>query len=305
MNGLLAQAQELNIWNAPSGSTDLILKIILTFVVGIILMIAIMNAPQNWRRPLTWTFTFVGGLFWMVEWLWPKAPQEAMANPTNTVDGVSAWITNATPVISGFTNNLLWFILCLGVWSLVSIHSKRIIKQQKDWKFSVLLLISLVAMVIFGYWGWYTEEFSGIPADELAKNPTFALRAKDLLFDGMFQQMEAGMFSIIAFFILSAAYRAFRVRSVESTILLGTALIVMLSLMGAIVVASGNFIDVNFGGSEPGSFAANFKLENIREWISSSLQSPAIRGIQFGIWLGALAMGIRLWLGLERAGGKN
>jgi hypothetical protein len=45
--------------------------------------------------------------------------------------------------------------------------------------------------------------------------------AFSLLFDGGLKSLEASMFSIIAFYIVSAAYRAFRVRSVEATILAG------------------------------------------------------------------------------------
>jgi hypothetical protein len=113
----------------------------------------------------------------------------------------------------------------------------------------------------------------------------------------MLQQMDAAMFSLIAFFILSAAYRAFRVRSVEATILLATALLFIVSLMG-IVEPLWNQIS----GTDPSSFRYNFSLTSISSWMTRSVQTPSIRAIDFGIGIGALAMGLRLWLSLEKAG---
>ena len=104
------------------------------------------------------------------------------------------------------------------------------------------------------------------------------------------------MFSIIAFYILSAAYRAFRIRSVEATILLASALIMMLSLMGAVEYMWNGLFD------HSGAFVANFQLTEIARWIRDTFQTPGIRALEFGIGLGALAMGLRLWLSLEKGG---
>jgi hypothetical protein len=135
--------------------------------------------------------------------------------------------------------------------------------------------------------------------------------ARDFVFDGMLQQMDAAMFSLIAFYILSAAYRAFRIRSIEATILLATALIVILSLMGAVEFLWGSGVARMAGypdadAMEAGnSFASNFTLTSIRGWIQSTVQTPSIRAIDWGIGIGALAMGLRLWLSLERTGGNS
>src|SRR5262249_52988207 len=118
---------------------------------------------------------------------------------------------------------------------------------------------------------------------------------------GQFQVMESAMFSIIAFFILSAAYRAFRIRSIEATILLAAALIMMLSLMGGLVHAWDGTVS-NLAHWQPDSFWNNFKLTDGSNWIKSTLQTPAIRAIEFGVGIGALAMGLRLWLSLEKGG---
>jgi hypothetical protein len=107
------------------------------------------------------------------------------------------------------------------------------------------------------------------------------------------------MFSIIAFFIFSAAYRAFRIRSIESTILLGTALIVMLGLMGGVVVGQDSLLN---SIAQPGEsvIVDSLRLPTIRSWIQDNLQSPSIRAMEFGLAIGGLAMALRLWLSIEK-----
>jgi hypothetical protein len=110
------------------------------------------------------------------------------------------------------------------------------------------------------------------------------------------------MFSVIAFYILSAAYRAFRIRSVEASILLFTAFVVILGLMGAVAYLWDTKMIGGITGNDPNSFANNLKLSGVKDWIQNTLQTSSLRGIDFGVGIGALAMGMRLWLSLERGG---
>jgi hypothetical protein len=94
--------------------------------------------------------------------------------------------------------------------------------------------------------------------------------------------MEATMFSVVAFFIASAAYRAFKVKSLESAVLLITALIVML-------------------GNVPIGSAIWSKFPEFKDWLMSVPNSGAFRGITIGTYIGAFATSLRILLGLERA----
>jgi hypothetical protein len=106
------------------------------------------------------------------------------------------------------------------------------------------------------------------------------------------KSLDATMFSIIAFYIVSAAYRAFRIRSTEATILLVSAGIIMLGQV-AIGQAITNAIP-NEG------LTANLRVENMANWILKKVNSPAIMAIDFGLGVGGLATALRLWLSLER-----
>jgi len=295
---LFAQLVPKTFWNAPNGSSELYLKIFLALIVGIGIFFGFMSAPTQLRKPIVFTVTFVSGLFYVLFWIYP-APinRQPIDAPRNSLEAFSFWISDSQSVVADLTNIIASFLIGLGIYSLMRVHLGKIRKQQRDWQFSAVLVASMLLMVLFGYWDWVMRLN---PANSKMAGSgyvgwTFWQFGRDLLFNGLLQNMDAGMFSIVAFYILSAAYRAFRARSVEATILLVTALVVMLSLMGLVEFYWAQGVD-HFHLSN------NFKLDNVARWLRGNFQTPAIRGIDFGVGIGLLAMGLRLWLNLEKTG---
>ena len=110
------------------------------------------------------------------------------------------------------------------------------------------------------------------------QNPIF-----EWLYNNVQLPMDATMFSLLAFFIASAAYRAFRARTFEASLLLITALIVM---MGNVPV---------------GDLLSNDTASKAREWILDNPNLSARRGIILGVSLGVISQSIRIILGIERS----
>ncbi len=100
------------------------------------------------------------------------------------------------------------------------------------------------------------------------------------VFEYMIKPMQSTMFSLLAFFVASAAFRAFRAKSFEATILLVTAFIVMLGR-----VPIGTSIWPGFAG--------------ISEWILSTVNMAGSRAITLGAAVGATAACLKIILGLE------
>ena len=98
--------------------------------------------------------------------------------------------------------------------------------------------------------------------------------------------MSATMFSLLAFFIASAAFRAFRVRSIEALLLAIAAFILMLGR-----VPIGNLIHP--------------ALPVVADWLMEVPQNAAKRGILMGAALGVMATGFRIILGIERTYGSE
>ena len=82
--------------------------------------------------------------------------------------------------------------------------------------------------------------------------------------------------------VASAAFRTFRARSVEATLLLTAALVVM------------------FGRVPLGEMIFSQSPE-VAEWIMSNPALGAKRGIILGVSLGGIAMSLRIILGIERS----
>ncbi|MBM3500229.1 MAG: hypothetical protein FJX74_16350, partial [Armatimonadetes bacterium] len=100
--------------------------------------------------------------------------------------------------------------LVLGLISLLQRHLRKIAHRQRDWAYSLVAVVSFLAMAVLGV-GWGIQEGSVF----------------NWIFTNAYIPLDATMFSILAFFVASAAFRTFRARSVEAALLLAAALIVM------------------------------------------------------------------------------
>lgn len=312
MIDLIAQATPVAPWQDLPQSGQMWLKIFAGLLVSIGLMFAMFKMPTRGRKPIVWFATFVCGLFYVLLWIWPEPVNRQPDDlPRNGTESIAFLLADTQPVIANVTNILVAFLLGLGVFSLIRIHVTKIYKKQADRGFSIVLLIAFALITVVGYWDW-----NMVLRDKEGKlvemaNWTPVQQWSNILFEGLLQQMDSAMFSMIAFFILSAAYRAFRIRSIEATMLMASALILMISLMSIVVaIWNGGVTGMAVGMGIPYASAVsgeagvfnNLKLEVIAGWVTSQLQTPALRAVDFGIGLGALAMGLRLWLGLEKGG---
>ena len=164
------------------------------------------------------------------------------------------------------------FALVLAIATLVQTHWTRIRRRSEYWQYSFLVFIGMIVMLGFG-----------IPFGQQSS-------AFVWMFENVQVPMDATMFSLLAFFIASAAYRAFRARTLEATLLLVASLIVMIGNAPV-----GDFIwntIMPFGDNLPSA---------ARQWILDNPNLSARRGIILGISLGVISQSIRIILGIERS----
>jgi hypothetical protein len=154
------------------------------------------------------------------------------------------------------------FALILGVFNLVSVHVRRVRKQESGWPFSLVLVIALFVVLLFGLDG------PGSPP-------------VNWIFRYVYSPLQATVFSLLAFFIVSAAYRAFRIQSWE------TALFV---LAGVIVLL----------GQLPLAASVWQQLPVLKEWVLAVPVTAGARGILLGAAIGTVIAGLRLVIALDR-----
>jgi predicted MFS family arabinose efflux permease len=199
------------------------------------------------RGPIPLAVAFLSGLFMVITFF----------SPHPEVVRVSGDFFNWVSIVSGFT-------ILLGVVSIASNNLAKVRRRQEGWPYAVVLLIFLAIMLAGGL-------FQGIESGTVY----------DVLFTQVQAPMMTTMFSMLAFFIASAAYRAFRARTLQATLLLVTAVIVML-------------------GRIPVGQAIYDRLPEVATWIMVVPNTAVQRGIIIGAALGGAATALRIVLGLDR-----
>lgn len=117
---------------------------------------------------------------------------------------------------------------------------------------------------------------------------------QQVLFQGVFKAAQSTMFSLLAFFVASASFRAFRVKSKEAGLLMGAAFIVMLGN-----VPIGNLIS-RFLSYIP-LFGPYLDISMIKEWIMAYPSSAAQSAILIGAMLGMISASLKIIFGVERS----
>lgn len=175
-----------------------------------------------------------------------------------------------TPFFQKIGTNLnSWFTVVkalmsfLGVISLTRVNWAKVSQKRQGLFYSAVILISM-----FGYM------FLGLIQGQ--DGATFTL-----LYNNFFSAILMSIFSSLTFWIGSAAYRSFRARSIEATILLVSAAFLML-------------------GSTTIGPAISPVMPKISNWILSVPNTAGMRAVGMGSAIGGIVLALRIMLGLER-----
>ena len=219
------------------------------------------------------------------------------------------------------------FAAFLGVLNLLQLHFNKISYKKKNWQYSILTLISFFIMIFFGF--FYND--ANVPFGAHLKDETSTFY---WIFNFVYLPLASTMFALLAFFVASASYRAFRIRNFEATLLLVSGIILMLGRVpvGALIpwylvifmyIA---FIFVLFGHliKDRKIYFISFIISNIilfvmgfmfnwhlftpsflsipliQEWIFAVPATAGARAIMIGIALGTVAQSFRIITGREK-----
>lgn len=171
---------------------------------------------------------------------------------------------DASQTFETWYTGVIAFFVFIGIFNIIKVNTSKIQRRLSDWQYSIILLIFLALMMAAGFIG----------------GPNGGVF--NYLFEHMQIPLGATMFSLLAFFVASAAFRAFRARTPEATLLLIAAVIVMI-------------------GRVPIGYYMWKGFPNLVEWMMNVPNTAAKRGILFGADLGLISMALRVLLGIERS----
>ena len=172
------------------------------------------------------------------------------------------------------------FWMFIGVYSLLHLHVTRVRRQQAGWGYSIFVFLGAVLTIGAGVF----EEIRAAALDV----PESAFSPFDWLYDYVQVPCQATIFSILAFFMASAAFRTFRARNVGAALLLVSAVVVM---FGRVPISEAL-------GRTMGSWDL---FPRAADWLMEYPNMAAKRAILIGISLGAISQSLRILFGIERS----
>ena len=173
-------------------------------------------------------------------------------------------LTTTSSYLTSWVTIILAFALGVGLISIMRSHFRNISsRKSSDWILSVYWFALFIIMSAVGLiYGASSSSYTW-------------------MFNNLLVPVWKTVSSTTGFFIIIAAYRAFRVRTWESTVLLFAAAFIMLE-------------NAPIGGVIWSTFPV------IGSWIKMVPNIGARRGINIGMGVAAVSLGLRTFLGYER-----
>ncbi len=181
----------------------------------------------------------------------------------------------------------------LGAGNLFAVNLEKVSARKAGWAYAAITLLSFAAMFIFGIFKVGAVPNPNAPDVHLAGAYEGLPSAFGWMYEYVLSPLTATMFAMLAFYVASAAFRAFRAKNFEAILLLGTAFIILLGRTAAASLLT--------GWIPPDSAFSVLRLENVTSAVTEHVSTAGMRAITIGIALGVAATSLRLLLGIDRS----
>ncbi len=179
----------------------------------------------------------------------------------------------------------------LGGANLLKIHLKKMSDRQSGWGFSAVTVSAFLITLTVGLAKVGVHPSLNFP------DYTWSGSYREMgspfwwLYEYAFKPLTATMFAMLAFYVASAAFRAFRAKNIEAILLLGTAFIILLGR---------TFAGVFLTSWLPDSLSG-LRIENLTVTIMQVFNTAGNRAIMIGIALGIASTSLKVLLGVDRS----
>lgn len=189
---------------------------------------------------------------------------------------------------------MIWFDILaavafiLGGGNLIKMHLEKVSYQRPGWGFSVVTILAFFATLVVGLMKVGVHPSEDYPNHAWSGDYVQNGSAFWWVYQYVYLPLAATMFALLAFYIASAAFRAFRAKNVEAAILLSTAFIVLIGRTYLSTVLTGWLDD-------------EYQADSITGVIMSVFNLAGNRAITIGIALGIVSLSLKVLLGVDRS----
>jgi hypothetical protein len=239
------------------------LTTILVVLAGVVA--SVFMAPL--RRSLPLVVTFIVGAMMVASVFIPHAPFD-----------------EADDKFSIFFNIIAAIAFILGGLNLLKIHGDKISRRAHHWQYNLVTVGAFLLMLAAGF-------YPLIFADKWTGSVQSPGSLFNWLYQSTFSPLQSTMFSLLAFFVASASYRAFRAKTKEATLLLGAATIILVGR-----TPLGHYLTFWLPDQ-----LQMLHIPTLSGWILGVPNLAGQRAIIIGIALGIISTSLKIILGIERS----
>jgi hypothetical protein len=179
----------------------------------------------------------------------------------------------------------------LGAGSLLKANLSAISRRDRGWGYAAVTLVSFLVTLVIGMGKVGVNPSPDAPQAAWSGSQQTAETPFGWIYEFILSPLTATMFALLAFYVASAAFRAFRAKNTAAALLLVTAFVVLLGRTYAGVVLT----------DWMPAWASGMRLENLSNYVMAVFGTAGNRAIMIGIALGVAATGLRILLGLDRS----
>jgi hypothetical protein len=224
------------------------------------------------KRTVPLVITFLGGFILLISYFIPYT---------------QGWGEN----VSVMFDILAAIAFVLGGGNLLKMHLKKVSDRAKGWGFSAVTVVAFAITLYVGLFKVGAPAAEMFPAQKWSAQVDAEGGAFWYIYEYILRSLTATMFSMLAFYVASAAFRAFRAKNIEAILLLLTAFVILLGRTYA-----GTFLT----GWMPG-WMSFLKTETLTLWIMSVFNTAGSRAIMIGIALGLVSTSLKVMLAVDRS----
>jgi hypothetical protein len=198
-----------------------------------------------------------------------------------------------TAVVDWF-NVLAAIAFVLGGANLLKMNLLKVSAREAGWGYSAVTVLAFLVTITVGALKVGVHPDPKFPAVALSGDKEAVGGAFWRIYEYAMSPITSTLFALLAFYVASAAFRAFRAKNTAAILLLGTAFVVLLGRVYVGVLLT-SWIPAD------NAWVSWMRLENLSGIIMSVFTNAGTRAIIIGIAIGVAATSLKILLGLDRS----